>query len=103
MLTQPPEHAEHPHLDDPACDNDILEGRIKQAMYAQRDARDSQRIEKRIKGAGIDTIDRGITADRISRLSSQDLTLVGATVTGTSYPPDTRSSRLPLALTVWLT
>lgn len=89
MLTQPPELAEHPHFHDPARDHDILEGRIKLAMYAQRDALDTRRIEKRMKEAGIDTIDRGITTDRISRLSSQDLTLIGATVTGTSYPAPT--------------
>lgn len=90
-------------IDDPARDHDSFEGKIKQALYAQRDARDNRRIEKLMKEAGLNTTaaalerfdtttDRGITADRINRLAScdwivhgQDLMLIGATGTGKSY------------------
>lgn len=101
--TQPSEHTRDPHLDDPARDHDSFEGKIKQALYAQRDARGNRRIEKLMKEAGLNTTaatlerfdtttDRGVTADRINRLAlcdwivhGQDLMLIGATGTGKSY------------------
>lgn len=90
-------------IDDPDRDHDSFEDKVKEALYAQRNARDSRRIDRLIREASLQqsvaalerfdvSTDRGLTADRIKRLAGgdwiihgQDISITGATGTGKSF------------------
>lgn len=90
-------------IDDPDRDHDSFEDKVKEALYTQRNAKDSRRIERLMREASLQqsvaalerfdvTTDRGITTDRINRLATgewivhgQDISITGATGTGKSF------------------